>query len=252
VEINASGKVVMPSFVDCHTHLAYPPPGAPEERSRRGFADSPRRCREAPGNALARPPGCHGSQRKLPPRGSRRRGPDALADFKLLRVLPKLMSEPLDIVPHVSLPSASRRWLQRSPERRVHRPGMPRACCPRSAGANWPISPRSRGDPASAHHPHFRRCLGVASELGFQCKMHADQYQAGCRDCHGHGNFKALSVSHLEQAGGSEARCWPGTGTIATLLACASFHTSAGNPPARALVEAGVPIALGQRLSSQV
>jgi len=62
---------------------------------------------------------------------------------------------------------------------------------------------------------------------------------------HGHG-IKALSVSHLEQAGGSEAVAAGRTGTIATLLPCASFHTSAGNPPARALVESRrLPIALG-------
>src|ERR1019366_5107199 len=28
LEINAAGRVVMPGFVDSHTHLAFPPPGA--------------------------------------------------------------------------------------------------------------------------------------------------------------------------------------------------------------------------------
>src|SRR4051812_17197336 len=27
IEINAAGRVVMPGFVDAHTHLAFPPPG---------------------------------------------------------------------------------------------------------------------------------------------------------------------------------------------------------------------------------
>src|SRR5579872_1178775 len=29
VEINAAGRVVMPGFVDSHTHLVFPPPGTP-------------------------------------------------------------------------------------------------------------------------------------------------------------------------------------------------------------------------------
>ncbi len=36
-----------------------------------------------------------------------------------------------------------------------------------------------------------------------------------------------------------------GSGTITTLLPSASFYTAAGNPPSRALIEAGVAIALG-------
>jgi imidazolonepropionase len=57
--------------------------------------------------------------------------------------------------------------------------------------------------------------------------------------------FNAVSISHLEQATSSEASLMAGSGMIATLLPCASFHSGAGNAPARALVNAGVPIALG-------
>jgi len=243
VEINASGKVVMPSFVDCHTHLAYPPPGAPEE----DLAEASRILLAAAGKRLAMRWRVHldamarnGTTTAGIKTGA---GPDALADFKLLRVLSKLMSEPLDIVPTFlfRLPLADGCSEAQSAEFtglvcRELLPKIRRRKLAHFAEVAW--------DPASAHHPHFRRCLGVASELGFQCKMHADQYQAAAAIAMAM-EFKALSVSHLEQAGGSEASLLAGTGTIATLLPCASFHTSAGNPPARALVEAGVPIALG-------
>jgi imidazolonepropionase-like amidohydrolase len=33
IEVNAAGRV-MPGFVDAHTHLAFPPPGIPDEGER--------------------------------------------------------------------------------------------------------------------------------------------------------------------------------------------------------------------------
>ena len=111
VEINASGKVVMPCFVDCHTHLAYPPPGVPEEER----AEATRVLIAATGKrttarwrdhleAMAR----HGTTTAEIKTGA---GPDALADFKLLRMLSKLKCGPLDIVTTFlfRLPSADSR-----------------------------------------------------------------------------------------------------------------------------------------------
>ena len=31
MEVSAVGRVVMPGFVDCHTHLMFPPPDTPQE-----------------------------------------------------------------------------------------------------------------------------------------------------------------------------------------------------------------------------
>ena len=74
--------------------------------------------------------------------------------------------------------------------------------------------------------------------------MHADQEHAAAAIVMAM-QHKALSISHLEQATCWEASLLAGSGTIATLLPCASFYTAAGNAPARALMDAGVPIALG-------
>jgi imidazolonepropionase len=99
-------------------------------------------------------------------------------------------------------------------------------------------------DPIAAHYPLFRRFLSTASELGFRCTIHADHFHAAAAIAMAM-EYKAVSISHLEQATRSEASMMAGSGIIATLLPCASFHTGAGNAPARALVAAGAPIALG-------
>jgi len=249
VEINASGKMVMPCFVDCHTHLAYPPPGAPEEDR----AAATRALVAATGKrtaarwrvhleAMAR----HGTTTAEIKTGA---GPDALADFKLLRMLSKLKCEPLDIVTTflLRLPSGDG-----SSEAecdgftdlvcRELLPKIRRRKLARFAEVAW--------NSVSAHQSRFQRYLRAAAEWGFPCKMHADQYQAAAAIAMAL-QYKALSISHLEQATCSEASMLAGSGTIATLLPCASFYTTAGNAPARALVDAGVPIALGSNFHPQ-
>ena len=243
VEINASGKVVMPCFVDCHTHLAYPPPGASDEDR----AAATRVLTAATGKrtaarwrvhleAMVR----HGTTTAEIKTGV---GPDTLADFKLLRMLSKLQHETLDIVTTFlfRLPPADESSEAACDEftGMVCRELLPKIRLrklARFADVAW--------SPVSAHHPRFLRYLGAACKLRFHCAMHAEQSHAaaaiGMAMQH-----RAVSVSHLEQAAGSEASLMAGSGTIATLLPCASFYTAAGNAPARALVDAGVPIALG-------
>jgi imidazolonepropionase len=241
VEINASGKVVMPCFVDCHTHLAYPPPTASD-------ADH-----EAASRALAAATGKrtlmrwrvhldtmarHGTTTAEIKTGA---GKDVLADFRPLRMLSKLECEPLDIVSTFlfRLPSSLGEAESAEFTGQVCRELLPKirqSRFARFAELAW--------DPVSAHQPHFRQYLSTALDLGFPCKMHAEQYQAAAA-IELALRYKALSVSHLEQATSSEAALMAGSGIIATLLPCASFHTGAGNAPARALVDAGVPIALG-------
>jgi imidazolonepropionase len=243
VEINASGKVVMPCFVDCHTHLAYPPPGVSDDDR----ATATRTLIAATGKrtaarwrvhleAMVR----HGTTTAEIKTGV---GPDALADFKLLRMLAKLQFEPLDIVTTFlfRLPPADG-WGEAECDEftgmvcRELLPKIRQRKLARFADVAW--------NPASAHHARFLRYLGAACKLGFHCKMHADQDHAAAAIVMAM-QHRAVSVSHLEQAASSEAPLIAGSGTIATLLPSASFYTAAGNAPARALVDAGVPIALG-------
>jgi len=243
VEINASGKVVMPCFVDCHTHLAYPPPGAADEDRAAAtqaligatWKRSAARWRVHL-EAMVR----HGTTTVEIKAGV---GPNAAADFKLLRMLAKLQCEPLDIVttflfrlPPSDESSEAECDAFTGMVCRELLPKIRQRKLARFADVAW--------SPIFAHHGRFLRYLDAACKLGFHCKMHADRDHADAAIVMAM-QHRALSVSHLEQATSSEASLMAGSGTIATLLPCASFYTAAGNAPARALVDAGVPIALG-------
>jgi imidazolonepropionase len=243
VEINASGKVVMPCFVDCHTHLAYPPPGAADEdraAATQALIGATWKRTAARWRVHLEAMVRHGTTTAEIKAGV---GPNALADFKLLRMLAKLQCEPLDIVTTLlfRLPPSDESSEAECDEFtgmvcRELLPKIRQRKLARFADVAW--------SPILAHHPRFLRYLGAACKLGFHCKMHADQDHADAAIVMAM-QHRALSVSHLEQATGSEALLMAGSGTIATLLPCASFYTAAGNAPARALVDAGVPIALG-------
>ncbi len=57
--------------------------------------------------------------------------------------------------------------------------------------------------------------------------------------------YGVAGMDHLECATSADARQLGAAGIIATLLPGASLHTSEEAPPARALIDAGAPIALG-------
>jgi imidazolonepropionase len=243
VEINASGKVVMPCFVDCHTHLAYPPPGVSDDdraAATRALIGATWKRTSARWRVHLEAMARHGTTTAEVKTGV---GPNALADFKLLRMLAKLECEPLDIVTTFlfRLPPSAESGEAECDEFtglvcRELLPKIRQRKLARFADVAW--------NPISAHHARFLRYLDAACKLGFHCKMHAEQDHAAAAIVMAM-QHRALSISHLEQAGGSEASLMAGSGTIAVLLPCASFYTAAGNAPARALVDAGVPIALG-------
>jgi imidazolonepropionase len=242
VEIDAYGKVVMPSFVDCHTHLAYPPPGVSDE----DHAAAVHALMAAGGSrtalrwrvqleAMAR----HGTTTVDIKTGV---GPNAQAEHKLLRLLSKPPSVPLDV-------AAS--FLFRLSANEHGEAGNAEYCSfvcreflPKIRQRNLARFVEVAWDPIAAHYPLFRQFLNTATELGFGCAVHADQFHTAAAVAMAM-EHKAVSISHLEQATSSEVSMMVGSGMIATLLPCASFHTGSGNAPARALLDAGAPIALG-------
>ncbi|NOY77990.1 MAG: imidazolonepropionase [Calditrichaeota bacterium] len=84
----------------------------------------------------------------------------------------------------------------------------------------------------------------AAREAGLGLKIHADQFHAiGCTELAA--ELGALSVDHLEQVTPNGVEKLRKFGSVATLLPGSVFFIgSATYPPARRLIEAGVPVAL--------
>lgn len=242
-EINAAGRVVMPGFVDSHTHLIFPPPGIldsdPDTAVRTVRTSTVKRLTARTCNhlhSMAR----YGTTTVEAKTGC---GPDDRAEIKLLRVLAALKKDLVDVVPTVLL----------------RMPGAARAdTAAAEAVADWYIHellPKVRQrklahfvdlvwetDPQA--YACFRRYLRAARDLGFGCKVHADKEQPAAAIAMATENF-AVSVDHLEHATDGHLANLTGGKTIATFLPYPCFQRRGLSAPARSLIEAGVPVALG-------
>jgi imidazolonepropionase len=238
IEINAAGRVVMPGFVDCHTHLVFPPAGMQDDCDRaarvvRSFTAQRLEFRaRAYLEAMAR----HGTTTVEVKTGC---GPDESAESKILRVLSSLRYNPLDLIPSFlfRLPaglngntSAAAEWVMTEMLPKIRRRGTALF-----ADLAWDTNPSLA--------PYFDRYLYSAREMGFACKIHADQLspEVAIEMALRH---QVLSIDHLEHANKNVAPALAKAGTIVTLLPCASAG-GGSTPPARALIDAGVPVALG-------
>jgi imidazolonepropionase len=88
--------------------------------------------------------------------------------------------------------------------------------------------------------------LERAKEIGLGLRVHAEQLSRGGGAALA-ARLGAASVDHLEQAGPEEVEALSGRGVVAVLLPGAVLTVEgrgARRPPARALIEAGVPVAL--------
>jgi imidazolonepropionase len=238
--INAAGRVVMPGFVDSHTHLAFPlldkgfgDPGEAARAVRANTGQRLERRARAYLEAMAR----HGTTTVEVKTGC---GPDGSAESKMLRVLSVFKQDPVEVIPSFlfRLPQrqnggASLReatdWVLGDMLPKVWKRGVAQF-----ADVAWDSDPESQ--------QYFERYLHVARDLGFPRKIHADHLEprAALTMALDH---TVVSIDHLEHATEEEAAMLGSTGVIATLLPCASFRDTR-YAPARALIDSGAAIAL--------
>jgi imidazolonepropionase len=94
-----------------------------------------------------------------------------------------------------------------------------------------------------------RTILSRAKELGYGIKMHADEIEAtGGAELAA--ELGAVSADHLARTGDAGIAALAKSGTVAVLLPGTSFYLRlAAHAPARKMIEAGVPVALATDLN---
>lgn len=259
-EIDATGRVVMPGFVDCCAQLVWGPPALDDyEAWIAGAAAEPAHRPEAALRALR-----SASARRLESRarhfvnGMARHGTTTLesasgygldlrGELKMLRAQARLDRAPLDIVSTFSTPRA----LPAAPESARESylswmcaellPAIRRRALARFAGL--------RCDQRVLNLEQSRRFLETARSLGFQLKIHAGQWAAG------------QAVRLAVEAGAISVECPSGAAppdleplsranTLAVLLPGSALHDRDGRQaPARELIDGGAAVALGSNLN---
>jgi len=237
--IDTTGKVVMPGFVDAHTHLMFPPPHLGDagpgaeidiDRAARTLNTVTAQRLAGRGRAWLRTMARHGTTTLEAKTGC---GSTESAEMKVLRVLSVLNKEALDIVPTYLFRATTAEHAERVCADFLFT--IRRRRLSRFADLQW--------DSDMSRRALIVRYLNAAVGLGFAVKVHADQ-----SSCSGAVSlaveYRAASIDHLEYVTLEQARILGAAGALTTLLPCASFR-SGRYAPARLLIENGVAVALG-------
>jgi imidazolonepropionase len=171
-------------------------------------------------------------------------GLDLGAETKLLRMLYSLRKESLDLIPSFlfRLPGDGNggswhdtEWMVAEMLPRIRRRGVAHF-----ADLVWD------GDPALL--PCFDLYLETARQLGFGRKIHADGPNPAAAIALG-ALHHVVSIDHLGHAAEDDVRQLAEAGIMATLLPSACFDGDGREAPARALIDAGVALALGSNFN---
>jgi imidazolonepropionase len=258
-EIDATGRVAMPGFVDSHTHLVFGRPRLVDYEMRLAGASYAEIAAAGGGiqSSVKAVRGMSAAELETQARASldamARHGTttveaksgyalDRAGEIKTLRLLAKLNGDPLDIVPtylgaHIP-----------PPEYR----GKPEAYIDWMIDEMMPVIRRRKlarfmdvyCDDGAFTLDQSHRYLEHARRLGFGLKIHAEQF-ASTGAARLAVELGATSVDHLEHASADDIRALAQSNTIATLLPGSVFHLGLRTyAPARALIEAGAAVAL--------
>jgi imidazolonepropionase len=235
--LDARGGVVMPGFVDSHTHLVHGPPrlegGGILWTARQVRASSSARLRMMAQKWLSQML-AHGTTTVEAKSGY---GLNEAAELRSLRVSAALGAIPTFLGAHVTPPEFE---------------GRPDAYIDWLIAELMPVIARRRlarfadvyCDSGAFTVEQARRYLLAARSLGLGLRIHASQFA----------NFGAvqlavelgvMSADHLEAIGEAELRALAESRVVATLLPGSVYHLGLTRyAPARALIDAGVTVAL--------
>ena len=246
IEINAAGRVVMPGFVDSHTHLLCPPPCAPPEKiesaARLLRASSVKRLISVARthlNSMAR----HGTTTvEVNTSGA----PDLPVEIKLLRVLAGVRNDPLEVIPTLML---------RLPSVEAAIPEYVERVC----GALLPKVSRRRLARFAALEPGgapdcqnvANRLLEAAAQAGLRTKLHGPDSSGTLAAALAARGRQLVTVDHLELATPDQVRAMAGFDGLATLLPATGFQQTDAAGTVRNLVDSGVSIALASNFNPQ-
>jgi len=255
---DAGGRVVLPGFVDSHSHALYAASRVDEYEARirgvtyeqiakagGGIQASARMMRSAGHRALmARMANAtrlfleHGTTTAEVKSGY---GLEAAQELKMLRVIRASSRGPVDLVPTLLAHDVPARFKR---GRRRFLAVMIRDLIPQVARERLAEFFDVFCDRGYFSLSETRMLLGAAAQAGLKLKLHADQLTRSGAALLG-ARSGAVSVDHVDRLAVGDIRRLAGTGTIATLLPGTVMHLGAGPyPPARRLIGGGVPVAL--------
>ena len=271
--IDCRGSVVMPGFVDSHTHLVFAGSrvGDYEARLRGktyeeiareggGIKLSAERVRQASVDSLLRQAqgfleqfAAHGTTTLEVKSGY---GLEAAQELKLLEVIRRLRrTTRLELVPTLLAAHALPPEYAGHPAsyiEKVVRELIPAVACVGAHGHAPLRDPRKKlaefidcfCDRGAFSVDQCRRVLAAGSEQGLIPRLHAEQLNRTGASLLAV-EFKAASADHLDKLSSADLRALARSDVVATLLPGANFFLGLKNyPPARKLIEAGAVVAL--------
>lgn len=159
-------------------------------------------------------------------------GGDISAEGKMLRVLAELKEDVLDIVATFLFRPVSGKLSE-------HYSTVLTELLPRFAQRHWcDFADIDCG--AWAGPEAVARYLELAGSLGLRCKLHTADASLAAAAVH----HKVTTIDHLEHASEADVEMVRRSQAIATLLPCAAFFCGGPQAPGRALMDAGIPVAL--------
>ena len=257
-EYDAAGKVVMPGFVDSHTHLVWTRPRLADYEMRIAGATYTE-IAEAGGGILSTVEAVRETPEKLLYCDAKRGldwsvasgtttieaksgyGLDESAELKILRITNAFRNEGYDVVPTFLGAHITPEEFDNAGE---YVDWLAEEMIPRVAHASLATFADVFCEAGAFTLAQSKRYLEAARKNGLGLKLHADQFTRSGGAILGV-QLGAASVDHLECATAEDIDSVARSGTIATLLPGAVYHLSSGAyAPARMFIDRGAAIAL--------